>query len=403
MAEICAENILRLNKEDRKIALAFTLIAITSTLAIIHTDTTIPEGRFSWLPRSIMAVSLLYIFLKTVRKHIKTQAIALLTIFLFWYFITTFYTYASYKADLNLTTILSLILFCLHSKRVWAISFEMYYKYITISALLGIIAVVLYFVPIGFPKTVCPYYIKILGNYEYHDFYFAYIVVEGAYVRLCGLFNEPGYFGTFLGLFLIANNIDLKRKSNRILLIAGVFTFSAAFFITIILFYVIKMSFMKDFKALIILVILVIIANLDFGNNNVTRLLERLSFSGGKLNAVNRTTMSLDVFFDDYITSSRAFFGYGRGFLSSSGEVGSLSYKTYIIEYGLVACCIFWGGLFVNAIKYSKKVHLAIIYSILFMINIYQRPGIFTFGYMLLLFGGVCYISLYKGKKTIDI
>ena len=98
-------------------------------------------------------------------------------------------------------------------------------------------------------------------------------------------------------------------------------------------------------------------------------------------------------FFKNYIRTPRLLVGHGRGFLEKTGEIGNLSYKTYIVEYGLLSCLFFWGGIFRNAIKYSKHNKIAIIFSILFLINIYQRPGIFVFGYMLLLFGGVCYIS----------
>ena len=64
-----------------------------------------------------------------------------------------------------------------------------------------------------------------------------------------------------------------------------------------------------------------------------------------------------------------------------------------------MACLIFWGGLFYNAVKYSERNRVAVIFAVLFMINIYQRPGIFVFGYMLLLFGGVCHIVANSQSK----
>ena len=269
---------------------------------------------------------------------------------------------------------------------------------------LGIIAFICNIFSIDvLPKTVCPYYAERLSNnYMYYDYYFSYVLVEFPFTRLCGLFNEPGYFGTFLGLFLVAEKLNLSKKGNIILLIAGIFTFSAAFFITLIIYLGIKLIYSRNIKLLIVIsltVAAVIAMNMD--NDNVLRLLERFTFVDGKLNAINRTGDNFDRFFDNYIVSETALFGYGRGYLAYNQEIGNLSYKTYLVEYGLIACAVYWGGLLRYSIKYSNGHDLGIVFALLFMINIYQRPSVFIFGYMLLLFGGVTNISLRNDIKSI--
>lgn len=385
-----------LKKEEKAISWAFTIIAITSTLAINHSDCTLPERQYLWVSHLLLISSLLYLLFKTLTKYPRIRNVGLFFIFCFWYCVTTLYTYQGTSVSLNISTIITLILFCCYDKRIWVSSYKLYYKYIVLMSLLGILAFISVYLPLGLPRTVCPYYAERLSDsYLYLDYYYAYIVIEGPFTRLCGLFNEPGYFGTFLGLFLVAENFNMRKKGNLILLLAGIFTFSAAFFITLVLFLMIRAFLNRNFKILLsgILVFFLIII-IGGENENVVHLLERFTFVDGKLNAINRTGSSFDSFFDNYVNTSQLLFGYGKGFLEQKQEFGNLSYKTFLVEYGLLACLIFWGGLFYYAIKYSKKNELGIIFSFLFMINIYQRPGIFVFGYMLLLYGAVCNISL---------
>ena len=142
------------------------------------------------------------------------------------------------------------------------------------------------------------------------------------------------------------------------------------------------------------MLVIVIVPNLNIQNENYIHLMERFTFADGKLNAVNRTGDAFDRFYDDFIFSPQSLLGYGRGYLAYKQEIGNLSYKTYIVEYGLLACFAFWGGLFYNAVKMSRHNKEAILFAALFMINIYQRPGIYIFGYMLLLYGGIAKILI---------
>lgn len=101
---------------------------------------------------------------------------------------------------------------------------------------------------------------------------------------------------------------------------------------------------------------MVIANNIEFSNDNITRLLGRLSFTDGKLSAINRTGEALERFYSTYITSPQALFGLGNGFLSQNNFVGNLSYKSYIIEYGIIACSVYWIGLLIIGIKYAKGI-----------------------------------------------
>lgn len=96
------------------------------------------------------------------------------------------------------------------------------------SAFLGIVAYFDFLLGLGLPHSIEEYYIQ-RDNANYINYTFAYLFVEFDGIRLCGLFNEPGAFGTFLALFLILDGFNYKHYGNYLLLIAGCLTLSMAF------------------------------------------------------------------------------------------------------------------------------------------------------------------------------
>ena len=87
------------------------------------------------------------------------------------------------------------------------------------------------------------YYIDNLGTYR--DYYVTSFVHIGSFIRACGFFNEPGFYGTIIALFLVIDGINLKKLDNVIILIAGVLTFSAAFYILLIGYAILKLVISK--------------------------------------------------------------------------------------------------------------------------------------------------------------
>lgn len=62
------------------------------------------------------------------------------------------------------------------------------------------------------------------------------IPISGTQIsRICGPFAEPGHFGIYLGFVLLAENLNLKKRGNVFMLIAGIFTFSPAFYFLLII------------------------------------------------------------------------------------------------------------------------------------------------------------------------
>ena len=158
--------------------------------------------------------------------------------------------------------------------------------------------------------------------------------------RICGAFAEPGHFGIYLGLILVIEKFDFSKFYNKILLIAGLFTFSTAFygilFLGLIYFAFVKRSDAKYWVSIIGLTFLIVLfwdyLNEFLFNSSVNALEDMANV------ADNRVSDQFIETFDVFIESPDALLGVGyyttyyndvklaitnwRGFVFSFGFVG---------------------------------------------------------------------------------
>ena len=263
----------------------------------------------------------------------------------------------------------------------------------------SIISLVLY-IFVLFNVSVIPY--KQVLFYE-EDAPFVYrvfigsigILDYGMQLRNCGLFNEPGLYGTVLALLLCADGINLRKPSNIVLLLTGLTTLSVAFVINLLAY--LAISSYKKIRMLIPLVVVVVIfitvlPRLDIEDEGLLRLLTRLRVEEGGLVGDDRTSDALSSLFSQFMRSDNCLFGLGSDYFETHPGYMSSSYKLWVIEYGIIGCLLMWGTLIVASLKFAKKNDYAIIYIIIFFINVYQRPQIYSLMYFVLLFGGILYI-----------
>ena len=132
----------KIDTDEICVSWSFAIISIISTLAINHADSTLPERQYVWIGHIFIILSLFYLYIRTSTRFIKIRNLGLFFLFVFWYLVTTTYRY-SYDASeisFNLSTIAVLLVFSCYDKRVWAYSYTIYYKYMVLMSLLGIIA-----------------------------------------------------------------------------------------------------------------------------------------------------------------------------------------------------------------------------------------------------------------------
>ncbi len=313
-------------------------------------------------------------------------------------------TFNNYDGDFNASGLLfsiQWIIFAMSSDEIQKITFRYLRNSIFLISVLGIICYFNYLLKLFIPYQEVSYY-SLLNPSTYIDYKIIFLF-KGAnlgnissILRLCGTFNEPGFFGTICALILCACDLNLKDKKNATILIAGLLSLSLAFVLILIIYLLLKYS--KSLKTIIFVALAIIfyisiLPNIKTGNTSIDGLIERMTITDNGIAGDNRSKAKLDYIYD-YSLKTKPLFGYGNGYLEKQDTGGgNLSYKSYIIQYGVLGSFLFWGTLFLAAIYNNKKNINVLFYVIVFFASIYQRPNIFNLLYQIILFGGILCIT----------
>lgn len=396
---------LKINKE-KFCSIIFVMCALMIIFAPYQSDSTLSltssllSNIFKILLYTFTGLNIILIifpilkYKKTILRKDLFQTIPMIIFVI----ISSFHTYDGSISFSGFLFSLLWIIFALAPDNIKKRTFIYFKNAFIIICIAGIICYLSYDLNLFLPYKVVNYYNNnaIVENYIDYKFIFLYRASSSiSLVRLCGICNEPGYFGTICALILCASSLNLKKKSNIIILIAGFLTFSLAFIITLVIYLLLK--YLKDVRTVILTVLLTcfylfLLPNIYTGNPTIDRFIQRMTITDEGLAGDNRTTDELEYVFDD-VVKNKPLFGYGEGYLKTQNLKGGVSsYKTYIIQYGFVGCILLWGSLLLAAL-YKNKNYLSIIYIIAFFVNIYQRPNIMTLQYQILLFGGLAFIN----------
>ncbi len=321
----------------------------------------------------------------------------------------------NYSRNLSgLLNFLLIIVFFLSSSKVQYKSFRFCKKIWFIFCVVGIICFIAYLISFPIPYSIRDYYFDLNNgiSLKYIDYKVSFLYKEKSIIRLCGICNEPGFFGTISALFLCSDRLNLKNRKNIIIFIAGCLTISLAFFILLVLYILIISIKNKKIFCFILLGIftyIVILPNIKTGIDSIDWVLKRIQISDGKLNGNNRSNGVVDLISINMLNSC-PFFGFGGGYTSLFASNIS-TYKIYLIDYGIVGFILMYGSLFLSAVySYWNRNLKNMAYILVFFISVYQRPNIFNLPYMILLFGGLLYSNnndkkikkLYKNRRKYE-
>lgn len=222
-------------------------------------------------------------------------------------------------------------------------------------------------------------------------------------IKLSGIFDESGRVGTLCGLFLASERFRLKGKwRNIVMMIAGFLSFSLAFFIIGIIYYICKCVELNKIKNISIVVLIIVIyigfINIDFSDPTLSTLQNRIIITESGLVGDNRTNDAFDALMDDFNRSDlyTRLFGAGDGAIGeiqASRNIDGSSYKCMIYNFGYVGygLSIIWlvmYGIIQMKQKRSDRVQMFSL-LVLYLANMYQRPSVFYMGYLLIMFGGM--------------
>lgn len=380
----------------RKLRISVLLLAaINSSLAISHPDTTLAPESVTTLIVVFNYILLLFSLILADRKMSDRKGLIMAVVVL-WFLVRVTNVASNATIQLQGGTLLLLLVFSMLPEPDMAAMMKWYRNFLIIVSSISLVVAVDYVLGLGLPHTITPFYEDNMGVYI--DYKISYIHLEKM-LRLCGVFNEPGYFGTFLGLVLVMEHFNLRKPGNILLIVAGVLTFSLAFFVILIIGVLLYIRNRKTlmYVVLLVLTLFVILPYVAERSEQVDSILTRLEFdkATNKIVGDNRTTSEFDIIERDFYNSGNLIWGYGTGYVKSFHLKNVSSYKIPLVEWGFLGFILTYGLLIFCAIKNSRKRRDAIVYVLCFAASIYQRPNVFALDYFLLLFGGIHYIRYY--------
>lgn len=337
------------------------------------------------LSNTYIEAALTYIFVPIIlgtaviysvgNTRLSYNKIVITIVILSYFALNIFYIYTNPGYSRILTTIICLI-FLYQNESIQAQAFRMMKTALAISCVLGIAVGFLLSIGIEGAIKIDP----IDNKRTFMSYFIVYFCKGRGFWRYCGFYNEPGALGTFCALFLCADSLDFKKKENIALLIGGAMSFSLAFVVIIGLFAVMKSA--TDWKRWIIIILIAafyffILPNIHTGNVGLDTLLHRVTFDGEGLSGDNRTNSEVEYLFNETLHSKYIFFGRKLGFANlTSGFSKNLvgpSYKTYIVDLGIVGTMLLLAPLCIAEMRRAGRNRDGIIYIIVSFINFYQR------------------------------
>jgi len=389
-------------------------IAILMMFAPYHGDSTLGGN---WVRNAIvyssyvlLAISVLLSVPIIKKEGIRYSSVLFIVPAVIAFIMNVFLNYGDTNA--SRLVLLSWITFCLLPKDVQLRAFEIFKKIWVVICIVGIFCYACYIFGLPVPYQIVAYYFG-SSNLHYISYGISFIYDSGNSLRLCGICNEPGYFGTFCALILCAENLNLKKVSNIIMLIAGFLTFSVAFMLLLVIYIIIKILYAafknKNLGKKILLYIvavgiifsyIIVLPNIKFGNKMIDNAIQRTVLTSEGISGDDRTSKE----FDELYASTpveELIFGKGRGYVKANNVGSNLSYKVFVIEYGVIGCVLIWGTLLMAALHENTKIKTIVIFIVIFFISIYQRPSIITLPYLLVLIGGIQYLKLDYNNKVL--
>lgn len=370
--------------------LLITAIAFISTRPVIVWGNYKPAFAF-------LAVILVFTFIGTTKKLQLTRLLFGVFIFslvgaysyisgtsFFWGFLLSFYIFVL------------LIL----SKDERVITFKYFRNIVVISLIPGLILWFLHHLTgdstlfsLGLvPDGIVPNQLKIENGERYALFPFSVVLLDPVITlpvyRFCGMYDEPGVVGTLAALFLVADKVQLNKKANMVFFISGLISFSLAFFVIILIYYLcmFRHHYIKilTVATMLVMLFMVFVPKDSFVH---TILLNRLTISSeGSWKGDNRESSNIKVGFDEWSNSEPMQFFTG---LNTLEQGAGASWKMIFISTGVVGCLLILSILFFPIFPSIGSMNYAsFVFVLVFIASIYQRPDVINPSMLLLFYTG---------------
>jgi len=291
------------------------------------------------------------------------------------------------------------------------ISYEMYRTLFAATLIIPLITYVAVHIGIKVPYEILESYeqIKIAHGYFYKKFLFAIQMSSVANLstpdlRFFGIYDEGGRVGTICALMLCAERLQVKKDwKNFIFIVAGVLSFSMAFYLLLFIYYCCRCLEKGETKRILALILVgivgVVLLNYDFGIPEIQKFQSRFAITKSGLGGNNRESAEYKKVLVDFYNKSDLYhllFGNGIGAIGAiqdAKEIDGSSYRSLIYDYGFVGfgLSVLWIVLYAlfTAKKHKEEANQAYTLAIIYLANMYQRPSLFYISYLIIFIGGL--------------
>lgn len=242
----------------------------------------------------------------------------------------------------------------------------------------------------------------VFSDYRYYEVYPLLVYQFESAMRFSSIFDEPGYLGTLSIFVLILGGMNLRKWYNLVLLIGGILSLSFAFYVMLAIVLGIYMIKSQTYYILLVIGAVVYLINkylpeffIPFLERN-----EMAVFFGGTYSD-NRGDSEEAIRFIHNTPFVNILIGNGydspmKYFRDNNDGLASSSIWRMILQIGYMG--VLSVVLFIT--KYTRKYFSNILFTIIFVLSIYQRPHIFEMIFIFFLACGFNVIS--DGVKEKD-
>ena len=285
--------------------------------------------------------------------------------------------------------------------------FSVYHKFRTLYVVtlsLSFLCVLLIVIGVSLPSQIIQP-LNEFKNYNYIAYPFLVIPFGEDSIRFNSVFDEPGVVGTLSFLFLLIEQVNLKRIGNIIIFVAGVLSFSLFFYLGLGLYLIFRLVTLKgQIKQKVAIVVLSLLAFGVIITNETTQemIVSRVEWDedSGSISGDDRAHGDLK----EYVASMRGTEAYlwgiqNKNIIDSYG--GSASIQNAILKYGFVVVALFFIFYALYSLKYLKiRLYWFFFMGVLFIL-IYNRPTMFDIG-RLFLYNMTLFSLFYEGIPVVN-
>lgn len=229
------------------------------------------------------------------------------------------------------------------------------------------------------------------NDFDYYTVYPLFLITDNAFniqnsFRFAGPFDEPGMVGTFSALLIFANSFNFRDWKTYVMLISGIASFSLFFYIVII---IVLIPYLLGKKKIGVILLLILSLGALYIGTKDNAIMERLVWrrlewnsSEQRISGSDRTTYEAERIYKSKRWTREYWIGLDEYERYREIARGSNTYQNVVMHNGMVFLLLYVLFFILYAWYGRRNTSSFIVFFMLFISCIYQRPQILSCAYV---------------------